>query len=97
MTAGIGHNSGDTTFRATASELRSFVERHERLETEKQDIADAQKEVMAEAKALGYDVKILRKIIAERKRNPDDVAVEQAVMDLYREALGMAVERMMAD
>lgn len=79
----------DTAYRVTAEELRSFIERFERLDAEKKDIADQQKEVMAEAKARGYDTKCIRKIIAERKRDRDDVAEEQAVMDLYREALGM--------
>ena len=76
-------------FRVIANELRQFVERFERLEAEKKDIADQQKEVMAEAKGRGYDTKIIRKVIAERKRDKDDLAEEQAVLDMYREALGM--------
>jgi len=44
---------------------------------------------MAEAKGRGYDVKVLRKIIALRKRKPDDIAEEEAVLDLYKAALGM--------
>jgi len=86
---GPGHNS-DAAYRVTASELRQFIERFERLEVEKKDIADQQKEVMAEAKARGYDTKALRKIIAERKRDADDVAEEMSVLELYRTALGMA-------
>ena len=78
-----------STYRVTADELRQFVERYERLEAEKQDIADQQKEVMAEAKARGYDTKTLRKIIAERKKSPDQIAEEEAILDLYKEALGM--------
>ncbi len=77
------------TYRVTAQELRQFVERFERLEAEKKDIADQQKEVMAEAKARGYDTKVIRKVIALRKREPDDIAEEEAVLELYREALGM--------
>jgi uncharacterized protein (UPF0335 family) len=80
----------DQAYRVTADELRSFIERWERLEAEKKDIADQQKEVMAEAKARGYDTKIMRKVIALRKREPDDIAEEQAVLDMYKEALGMA-------
>ena len=76
-------------YRVSADELRQFVERFERLGVEKQDIADQQKEVMAEAKSRGYDTKVLRKIIAERKRDRDDLAEEQAVMEMYRQALGM--------
>lgn len=79
----------DTTYRVTADELRQFVERVERLDAEKKDLAEQQKEVMAEAKARGYDTKVLRKIIALRKRDKDDLAEEEAVLELYKEALGM--------
>lgn len=79
----------DKAYRASASQIRSFVERFERLEAEKKDIADQQKEVMAEAKATGYDTKVLRKLIALRKRDPSDVAEEDAVLEMYKEALGM--------
>lgn len=75
--------------RVTREELRQFVERYERLEQEKKDIADAQKEVMAEAKGRGYDTKVLRKIVALRKRDPQDLSEEEAVLELYKEALGM--------
>lgn len=78
----------DNAFAVTADELRQFIERYERLEAEKKDIADQQKEVMAEAKGRGYDTKVIRKLIAERKRNADDLAEEQAVLELYKEALG---------
>ena len=79
----------DSAYRVTADELRQFVERFERLAVEKQDIAGQQKEVMAEAKARGYDTKALRKLIALRKMSPDDVAEEEAVLSMYREALGI--------
>ncbi len=72
-----------------AGELRSFIERIERLDEEKKAIAEAQKEVMAEAKSRGYDTKILRKLISIRKRDPQDLAEEEAVMEIYRDALGM--------
>ena len=81
--------AGDNAYRASAEQIRAFVERFERLEAEKKDIADQQKEVMAEAKSTGYDTKVLRKIVAERKRDADDVAEEQSVLEMYREALGM--------
>ena len=81
--------AGDNAYRASAEQIRAFVERFERLEAEKKDIADQQKEVMAEAKSTGYDTKVLRKIVAERKRDADDVAEEQTVLEMYREALGM--------
>jgi uncharacterized protein (UPF0335 family) len=77
------------TYRVTADELRQFIERIERLDAEKKDIADQQKEVMAEAKSRGYDTKVIRKVIALRKREPDDIAEEEAVLEMYKEALGM--------
>ena len=77
------------SYRVTADELRQFIERFERLEQEKKDIADQQKEVMAEAKGRGYDTKVMRKVIALRKREPDDIAKEEAVLEMYKEALGM--------
>ena len=79
----------ETSYSVTASELRQFVERFERLEAEKKDIAEQQKEVMAEAKGRGYDTRVLRKIVALRKRDSADLAEEEAVMEMYKEALGM--------
>lgn len=79
----------DETYRVTADELRNFVERFERLDAEKKELAEAQKEVMAEAKGRGYDTKIIRVIIAQRKRDSADLAEEEAVLEMYRQALGM--------
>ncbi len=79
----------DTSYRVTADELRQFIERLERLEQEKKDLAEQSKEVMAEAKGRGYDTKVIRKVIALRKREPDDIAEEEAVLEMYKEALGM--------
>ena len=76
-------------YRVTSAELRQFVERWERLEVEKKDLADHQKEVMAEAKSRGYNTKILRDIIALRKKDPSQISEEEAVLDMYKEALGM--------
>ena len=70
-------------------EIRQFIERYESLEAQKKDLADEMKEVMAEAKGRGYDVKILKRIIAIRKRDKDDIAEEEAILELYKEALGM--------
>ena len=84
----MNENSGEA-YRATADELRQFIERFENLEIEKRNIADQQKEVMAEAKGRGYDTKILRKLIVLRKRDLQDVAEEEAVLDMYKSALGM--------
>lgn len=80
---------GDVLSSQTGAELRQFVERYERLEAEKKDIADAQKEVMAEAKGRGYLVMAIRKIIALRRRDPADVAEEEAILEVYKAALGM--------
>ncbi|GLT08012.1 hypothetical protein GCM10007928_02430 [Sulfitobacter porphyrae] len=80
---------GDASFRVASNELRQFIERIERLEAEKKDIADQIKEVFGEAKSRGYLVMAIRKIIALRKRDKDDVAEEEAVIQMYKEALGM--------
>ncbi len=80
----------DATYNVTAEELRQFIERYEHLEAEKADITDQQKEVMAEAKGRGYDTKVLRKVIALRKRDADDIAEEEAMLEMYKTALGMA-------
>lgn len=79
----------DTSQTVAGQELRQFVERYESLEAEKKNSADAQKEVMAEAKGRGYDTKVLRKIIAIRKRDSNDLAEEEAVLEMYKAALGM--------
>lgn len=73
--------------RVTAEELRQFVERIETLEAEKQEAADAQKEVYAEAKGRGYDSAVLRKVVARRKRNRDELAEEEAVLEIYEAAI----------
>lgn len=83
-------DNGSDNYGVAAGELRQFIERYERLEQEKKDIADAQKEVMAEAKGRGYDTKVMRKVIALRKRDKDEIAEEEAVLEMYKAALGMA-------
>ena len=77
------------SYGVAAGELKSFIERYERLEIEKKEGADQQKEVMAEAKGRGYDTKVMRKVIALRKRDKDDIAEEEAVLEMYKAALGM--------
>ena len=86
----MNETSSDTSYRVTADELRQFIERIERLDAEKKDIAEAQKEVMAEAKGRGYATKVMRKLIALRKRDAQDIAEEEAVLEMYKEALGMS-------
>lgn len=80
----------DAQSNVAAEELRQFIERYEHLEAEKRDIAEQLKEVMAEAKGRGYDTKVIRKLIALRKRDKDDLAEEEAILELYKAALGMS-------
>ncbi|NRA88949.1 MAG: DUF2312 domain-containing protein [Rhizobiales bacterium] len=69
--------------------LKSFVERVERLEEEKQTIMDDMKEILAEAKGEGFDVKVIKEIIKIRKQDANDRAEFLAILDLYMAALGM--------
>ncbi|KFI28141.1 DUF2312 domain-containing protein [Paenirhodobacter enshiensis] len=80
----------DAAYSVTADELRQFIEQYEHLEAEKKDIAEQQKDIMSEAKGRGYDTKVIKKIIAIRKRDRDDVAEEEAILEVYKQALGMA-------
>lgn len=73
-----------------ADQLKSIIERIERLEEEKAGIAGDIKDVYAEAKGNGFDTAVLRKIIARRKRDRDEVQEEDAILELYLSALGMA-------
>lgn len=82
-TPGIGHNT------ATDDRLRLLVERIERLEEEKKGIADDVKDVYAEAKAVGYDAKIIRQIVKIRKMNADDRREQEALLEAYCAALGI--------
>ncbi len=77
------------SYRVAGEELRQFVERFERLEIEKKDISDQQKEVMVEAKSRGYDTRVMRKIVSLRKRDLEDIAEEEAILSMYNTALGM--------
>ena len=74
-------------YNITAEQLRSIVERYESLEEEKKAVAETQKEVLAEAKGNGYDTAVLRRIIADRKKDPDQLAEEEAILEIYRAAL----------
>lgn len=77
-----GHNSAD-------DRLRLLIERIERLEEEKKNVADDIKDVYLEAKATGYDNKIMRQIVRLRKIRPDDRREQQAILHMYANALGM--------
>jgi uncharacterized protein (UPF0335 family) len=69
--------------------LKSFIERVERLEEEKRALAEDIKEVFAEAKGVGFDVKIMRQIIKIRKMDEDDLDEQEALLDTYMRAIGM--------
>ena len=71
------------------SHLRAFIERIERLEEEKRAIADDIKEVFAEAKGNGFDVKIMRKVISLRRQDIEKRKEEETILELYLNALGM--------
>ncbi|MDS9468622.1 DUF2312 domain-containing protein [Paracoccus sp. MBLB3053] len=79
----------DNAYGIAAGELRQFIEQFEQLDAEKKEIAGQQKGVMSEAKARGYNTKAIRMIIALRKRDKDDVAEEEAILEMYKAALGM--------
>ena len=80
----------DTKTSFAHGQLRTIVERIERLEEEKKTIAADIKEVYAEAKGNGFDTRILRKVISLRKKEASEREEEQSMLDLYMEALGMA-------
>jgi len=78
-----------STTSVAAGHLKQIIERIERLEEEKRDVGEQIKEVFAEAKGNGFDTKTLRKIIALRKKDPNERSEEEAMLDLYLSALGM--------
>lgn len=86
MTDTIGHNSIE------GGQLRAFVERIEKLEEEKKAIADDIKDVYAEAKGTGFDVKVMRRIVAIRKQDASRRREEEEILDIYLNALGMFAE-----
>ena len=88
----VGHNSGDETAQygnISAERLRSLVERIERMEDERKAISIDIKDIFAEAKSAGFDVKVLRQIIRLRKQEPAEVEEQETLLDVYRRALGM--------
>jgi uncharacterized protein (UPF0335 family) len=70
-------------------QLRSIIERIERLEEEKRALSEDIKEVYAEAKGNGFDTKVLRKVVALRRQDRDERVEQEAIMELYLNALGM--------
>lgn len=96
---GIGDNSGDDTFDVSQDQLdeadadnrlRLLIERIERLEEEKKGLADDIRDVYSEAKAVGYDTKVMRMIVRLRKMKPDDRAEMETILESYKANLGMA-------
>jgi uncharacterized protein (UPF0335 family) len=90
--SGIGHNSKELGMsEATDDRLRLLIERIESLEEEKKGISDDIKDVYAEAKAVGYDPKIMRKVVQLRKMKPDDRSEQEQLLETYMSALGMSM------
>jgi uncharacterized protein (UPF0335 family) len=88
---GIGHNS------ISKSELKKYVERIEGLEEEKATLATDIKEIYVEAKSNGFDAKILRKLIVLRRKDARTREEEQAMLEIYMEALGMLGDTPLGD
>jgi uncharacterized protein (UPF0335 family) len=84
----VSDNTGNTGTVA-AGQLRALIERIERLEEEKQTIATDIREVYAEAKANGFDAKIMRQVVRLRKQDTAERQEQEAILDLYMQALGM--------
>ena len=73
-----------------AERLTSFIERLERLEDEKRDVGDQIKDVFAEAKGEGFDIKIMRQLLKLRRMKPHDRSEQEELLEVYQAALGMA-------
>lgn len=88
---GIGHNAqtDEPVTRFAAEQLKGIIERIERLEEEKKTISDDIRDIYAEAKGNGYTPKILRKVVAMRKQDPAERQEQEAILDIYKNALGM--------
>lgn len=87
-----GHNSGDDAAQwgnISAERLRGLIERIERLEEEKKGLSSDIKDIFAEAKSAGFDVKVMRQLIRLRKQKPAEVEEQETLLDVYRRALGM--------
>ncbi|EFH12607.1 DUF2312 domain-containing protein [Pseudoroseomonas cervicalis] len=90
MSDAAEHEEQDTEVGGIAADrLRSIIERVERLEEERKALADDIKDIFAEAKSAGFEVKVIRQIIRLRKQEPAEVEEQETLLDLYRRALGM--------
>ena len=85
----LRHRTDAQNTDATDDRLRLLIERIERLEEEKKGIADDIRDVYAEAKAVGYDAKIMRQVVRLRKMKPDDRAEMETILEVYKNALGL--------
>jgi len=85
---GIGHN--EETGQVSGQRLKSFIERVERMEEEKKVLSEDIKDIYSEAKATGFEPKIIRKIVSLRKTNLEKRREESELLDLYMSAIGMA-------
>ncbi|MCB1476307.1 MAG: DUF2312 domain-containing protein [Rhodobiaceae bacterium] len=83
-------NDASTSF--AKEQLRAFVERIERLEEEKKSIADDIKDVYGEAKAMGFDTKVLRQVVRLRKQEPQERQEQEEILTVYLHALGMIAD-----
>jgi uncharacterized protein (UPF0335 family) len=89
VTAANAATDEQVAHRFAKDQLKAFVERVERLEEEKKAIADDVRDVYAEAKANGYDVKALRTVVRLRKQDVDERKEHEAILETYMHALGM--------
>jgi uncharacterized protein (UPF0335 family) len=89
MPASAAAQNEDASFRFAKDQLKAFVERIEKLEEEKKAISDDIRDVYAESKANGFDVKALRQIIKLRKQEPTEREEQEAILETYMHALGM--------
>jgi uncharacterized protein (UPF0335 family) len=87
--AAVKEDADQPAHRFAKDQLKAFIERVERLEEEKKAIADDIKDVYAEAKGSGFDVKALRTIVRLRKQDPDERREEETILETYMHALGM--------
>lgn len=81
----------EVAHRFAKDQLKAFVERIERLEEEKKALSDDIRDVYAEAKGNGYDVKALRQVVKLRKQDKDERAEQEAILETYLQALGMLI------
>lgn len=86
---GEDEDEKETSYRISAAELRQFVTRYERLDEEAKDISEQKRDVLAEARGRGYDVKALKALIARRKKDSADVKEFEAILQLYLEVMEM--------